>query len=163
MYICQPVNKTVKNLSLTAILKIKNFVSKMKNLLSTKYSAGAVSAAMLVLRLAAGLLMINHGYDKLIHYGSMHNQFMNFMGMGKSLSLALVIFAEFFCSIFLILGLLTRLATIPLIIDMGVALAKAHNVEVFGKGELPALYLAVFIVILLIGPGRVSVDGMVGK
>lgn len=163
MYICGPVNETVKNLSLTANLKIKNVVNQMKNLLSTKYSAGAVSAAMLVLRLAAGLLMINHGYDKLIHYGSMHNQFMNFMGMGKSLSLALVIFAEFFCSIFLILGLLTRLATIPLIINMGVALLKAHNAEVFGKGELPALYLAVFIVILLIGPGRVSVDGMVGK
>lgn len=135
----------------------------MKKLLSTKYSAGAVSGAMLILRLGAGLLMINHGYDKLIHYGTMHNEFINFMGIGKSLSLALVIFAEFFCSMFLILGLFTRLATIPLIITMCVALFQAHNAEVFGKGEMPALYLVVYVVLLLIGPGRVSVDSMVGK
>ncbi|MEO6733357.1 MAG: DoxX family protein [Ferruginibacter sp.] len=135
----------------------------MKNLLSTKYSAGAVSGAMLILRLGAGLLMINHGYDKLVHFGSMQNDFMNFMGIGKPLSLALLIFAEFFCSMFLILGLFTRLATIPLIIAMSIALFKAHNAEVFGKGELPALYLVVYIVLLLIGPGRVSVDSMTGK
>lgn len=135
----------------------------MKKLLSTKYSAGAFSAAMLVLRLGTGLLMMNHGYDKLIHFGTMHSKFMNFMGIGTSLSLALVVFAEFFCSIFLVLGLFTRLATIPLIITMGVALFKAHNAEVFGKGELPALYLAAYFVLLLVGPGRVSVDGMVGK
>lgn len=135
----------------------------MKKLLSTKYSAGAFSAAMLILRLGTGLLMMNHGYDKLIHFGTMHNKFMNFMGIGTSLSLALVVFAEFFCSIFLVLGLFTRLATIPLIIAMSVALFKAHNAEVFGKGELPALYLAAYVVLLLIGPGRVSVDGMVGK
>ena len=135
----------------------------MKKLLSTKYSAGAFSAAILVLRLGTGLLMMNHGYDKLIHFGSMHNKFMNFMGIGTSLSLALVIFAEFFCSIFLVLGLFTRLATIPLIIAMSVALFKAHNAEVFGKGELPGLYLAAYFVLLVVGPGRVSVDGMVSK
>lgn len=135
----------------------------MKKLLSTKYSAGAVSAAMLVLRLGAGLLMISHGYDKLIHFSSMQHKFMNFMGIGTMPSLALVIFAEFFCSLFLVLGLFTRLASIPLIIVMSVALFKAQNAQVFGKGELPALYLAAYIVILLIGPGRVSVDGMTGK
>lgn len=135
----------------------------MKKLLSTKYSAGAFNAAILVLRLGTGLLMMNHGYDKLIHFGSMHSKFMNFMGIGTSLSLALLIFAEFFCSIFLVLGLFTRLATIPLIVAMSVALFKAHNAEIFGKGELPALYLTVYIVLLLIGPGKISVDGMVGK
>lgn len=135
----------------------------MKKLLSTKYSTGAFNAALLVLRLGTGLLMMNHGYDKLVHFGSMHNKFMNFMGIGTSLSLALVIFAEFFCSIFIVLGLFTRLATIPLIIVMCVALFKAHNAEVFGKGELAALYLAAYFTILLVGPGKVSVDGMIGK
>lgn len=134
----------------------------MKKLLSTKYSAGTVSAAMLLLRLGAGLLMINHGYDKLINFNTMQTKFMNFLGLGTTLSLALIIFAEFFCSLFLILGLFTRLATIPLIIAMCVALFMAHHGEVFGKGELPALYLVVYTVILLMGPGKVSVDSMVG-
>ena len=135
----------------------------MKKLLSTKYSAGAFNAAMLVLRLGVGVLMMNHGYDKLIHYGSRHNKFMDFLGIGSSISLALVIFAEFFCSLFIILGLFTRLAVIPLIIVMGVALFKAHKGQFFGDGEMAAVYLAGYITLLLLGPGRVSVDSMVGK
>ncbi|CAN5584376.1 DoxX family protein [soil metagenome] len=135
----------------------------MKKLLSTKYSAGAVSAALLILRLAMGILMMNHGFDKLMHFGAKHNHFMNFLGIGSSLSYSLVIFAEFFCSLFLILGLFTRLATIPLIIVMAIALFKAHNGLVFGNGEVVTLYLAGFVAILLVGPGKVSIDSMVGK
>jgi putative oxidoreductase len=135
----------------------------MKKLLSTKYSAGAFSTAMLLLRLGAGILMMGHGYGKLIHFGTMRSSFINFLGMGSSLSLCLDIFAEFFCSLFIILGLFTRFAAIPLIVAMSVALFKAHNAEIFGKGELSALYLTAYIVIVLVGPGRVSVDAMIGK
>ena len=135
----------------------------MKKLLSTKYSAGAFNAAMLLLRLSVGILMMNHGYDKLVHYGSRHNKFMDFLGIGSSISLALVIFAEFFCSLFIVLGLFTRLAVIPLIIAMSVALFKAHQGQFFGDGERAALYLSAYIVLLLLGPARVSVDSMVGK
>jgi putative oxidoreductase len=135
----------------------------MKKLLSTKYSAGAFSAAMLLLRFGAGILIMSHGYDKLIHFNTMRHVFTNFLGLGSTVSLALDIFAELFCALFLVLGLFTRLMAIPLIIAMSVALFKAHHAEVFGKGELSALYLTCFIVIFLLGPGRVSVDGMVGK
>ena len=83
--------------------------------------------------------------------------------MGQSASLALVIFAEFFCALFIILGLFTRLAVIPLIVTMCVALFKAHHADFMGEGEMAALYLACFAVLLLLGPGRVSVDGMISK
>ena len=43
----------------------------MRKLLSTKYSAGAFNAAILILRLSLGILMMKHGYDKLIHFGDM--------------------------------------------------------------------------------------------
>lgn len=135
----------------------------MRKLFSTSYSTGAFNTAMLVLRLGLGILMIHHGYDKLVHFGKYEAQFMNFMGIGQTMSLALVVFAEFFCSLFLILGLFTRLATIPLIITMCVALFKAHNAEVFGDGQMSALYLTGYIALLLTGPGKVSVDGMIGK
>jgi len=107
--------------------------------------------------------MMSHGYDKLVHFGSRHNSFMNFLGIGSTFSLSLVIFAEFFCSLFIIMGLFTRLATIPLIITMSVALFKASSAEIFGKGEVASLYLVCFAVLLLLGPGKVSVDGMTGK
>jgi len=136
----------------------------MRKLLSTKYSAGAFSAAMLILRLSFGILMMHIGYQKLIHFGDMQNKFINFMGMGSTMSLALVVFAEFFCSLFLIIGLFTRFATIPLIITMCVALFKVNNGDVFGEhGQVAALFLTGYLVLLFVGPGRVSVDSLIGK
>ena len=135
----------------------------MKRLLSTKYSAAAFNAATLLLRVASGVLMMNHGYDKLVHFAEKKNSFMNFLGIGSTASLSLVIFAEFFCALFIIIGLFTRLATIPLIITMGVALFMSNNAQFFEDGEMSALYLSAYIIILLVGAGRVSVDGMVGK
>ncbi len=135
----------------------------MKQLLSTKYSTGAFNTAMLLLRLVVGFLMINHGYDKLVHFSSYQAKFMNFLGMGQTLSLALAVFAEFFCSLFLILGLFTRLSAIPLIINMSVALFLAHHHDFFGEGEKASLFLGCYLVILILGPGKVSVDGMTGK
>ena len=137
----------------------------MKKLFSAKYSAGAISAAMLVLRLGLGIVMIKFGYQKLVGFSEMKGQFMNFMGMGSTVSLALVVFAEFFCSAFLILGLMTRLATIPLIITMCVVLFKVQNSEIFNgeKGLIPFLFLIGYVAILFAGPGKASVDGAISK
>jgi len=135
----------------------------MKSLLSTKYSAGAFSTAMLILRLVAGILMMNHGYGKLTHFEETAKFMPHLFGMSSSITTALVIFAEFFCSLFIILGLFTRLACVPLIITMCYALFITLHGEVFGKGELATLFLGAFTVLLLVGPGRVSVDSMTGK
>jgi putative oxidoreductase len=135
----------------------------MRKLLSTKYSAAAFNAAMLALRLASGVLMMGHGYQKLVNFKTYEPKFMNFLGIGTTASLSLTIFAEFFCALFIIIGLFTRLAAIPLIIVMCVALFKAHNGDLFGEGEHAAMYLAAYFVLLLVGPGKISVDSMTGK
>src|SRR6476620_3541172 len=126
----------------------------MKKLLSTQYKEWAFNTAMFVIRVSAGLLIMSHGYDKLVHFAEKKNSFMNFLGIGSSLSLLLVIFSEFFCSLFLTIGLFTRVVAIPLVIEMTIVLFKAHNGDFFGKGELPALFLASFLTILLCGPGK---------
>ena len=135
----------------------------MKKLLSAKYSAGAFNVAMLLLRLGIGILMMHHGYQKLTHFAEIQPRFMNFLGMGTTASLSLVVFAEFFCSLFLVIGLFTRLATIPLIITMCVIIFKVFGGDVFDKAEIPTIYLAGFIVLLFVGPGRFSVDRLMGK
>lgn len=137
--------------------------------MSTNYSANAFNFAMLLFRLVIGAMMIKIGYNKLIHFNDMLTgdmAFKSMIGIGAKTELALLVFAEFFCSAFLILGLFTRLATIPLIVAMGVAFFVAHHAEVFTKegGLQPALvYLCGYIVLLLLGPGKISVDGMAGK
>lgn len=133
----------------------------MKRLTSINYSNTAFNIGMLILRVTSGALILVHGYDKLVKFGQMKSQFLNFMGIGSSLSLTLTIFAEFFCAIFLIVGLFTRLAVLPLIINMSVALVMAHNYDLFGEGEKATLFLAAFVTILFCGPGKISVDGMI--
>ncbi len=132
----------------------------MKRLFSINYSSTAFNLAMLLLRAGSAILIMPHGYDKLVQFSKYAPKFINFLGLGSNLSLSLVIFAEFFCALFLIIGLFTRLVVIPLIIAMSVALFKAHNGEIFGDGEHAALYACCFITIFLCGPGKISVDGM---
>lgn len=119
--------------------------------------------AMLILRLCFGILIAHHGYDKLIHFSEMQNTFMNFMGLGSKISLSLTIFAEFFCGILVVVGLLTRLACIPLVIAMAVAFFMAMHGDAFGHGEVALVYLAAFLSILFAGPGRISIDGIISK
>jgi putative oxidoreductase len=135
----------------------------MRKIMSTYYSAGAFNGAMLLHRLVFGILMMANGYNKLVHYNSMKKDFMNFMGLGSSISLLLVIFAEFFCALFITLGLFTRLTVIPLIICMAVALIKAHDMDILGEGSGATLYLGAYLVLLIVGPGKISVDGLAGK
>jgi putative oxidoreductase len=135
----------------------------MKKLLSTGYTDWAFNIAVLVLRTGLGLMMLPHGYDKLVHFAAKKNTFINFLGIGSTFSLSLSLFAEFFCAMFVIIGLFTRFTVLPLLIGMAVALFKAHDAAIFGGGEKAALYLTGFIAIFLLGPGKASVDGMMGK
>jgi putative oxidoreductase len=140
----------------------------MKKLMSTNYNANAFNFAMLLFRIVIGVMMLHAGYYKLVHFSEMltSGQFQSMIGIGAKAELAMLVFAEFFCSIFLILGLFTRLSTIPLIIAMLVAFFMAHHAEVFTKeGTLQAalIYLCGYFILILLGPGKISVDGLAGK
>ena len=131
---------------------------------STKYSNAAFSFATLILRLGLGTIMlVAHGSDKLRHFSKYSVGFSDPFHLGSRISLSLDIFAEVICSCLIILGLFTRLACIPLIIAMSVALFNAHQGDAFGNGERAALYLCGYIALLFLGPGQVSVDKFIGK
>ena len=88
---------------------------------------------------------------------------MNFMGLGSRLSLSLTIGAEFFCSLLLVVGLLTRFSLIPLMVAMLVAVFQAHHGEIFGDGQTAFLYLSTYVALLFTGPGKFSADGILFK
>jgi len=135
----------------------------MKRLFSTKVSDNAISFALLILRITAGGLIIPHGYTKLMSFASKSSGFSDPYHIGSSTSMALVIFAEFFCGALVVLGLLTRLACIPLIIAMGTVVFMMYHGNLTGKGETPTLFLACFLVLLITGPGKASIDRLIGK
>ena len=129
----------------------------LKKLFSTKSVGGSLASfGLMVLRCAIGAMMLTHGLAKLSNFSAMSQTF-DPIGIGGALSLSLVIFAEVFCSIALMLGLLTRLAAIPLIVAMCVAVSTYAG-QPFAAKELALLYLSFYAVILMIGSGRYSID-----
>ncbi len=136
----------------------------MKKLFNTNFSNEGVHFMLLVLRVAVAAFMIVHGYQKLgwITSGA-EIQFGDPIGVGPVLSLYLTVFAEFFCSIFLLLGLGTRLAVIPLIVTMIVAVFIVHAPDGFDKKELGLHYLVVYLFILVAGAGKYSIDSLISK
>jgi putative oxidoreductase len=135
----------------------------MKRLLSTACSETAFNIAVLILRVTFGsLLLINHGIDKLKHFAEKQNSFPDPFHVGHTPSLMLVLFAEVFCAVFVILGLFTRIMTIPVVITFLVAVFMIHK-GFRGDNEVAVLYLAGFFSVLLMGPGKYSIDGAMGK
>lgn len=130
----------------------------IKKILSTRINDSQVNVALLILRVTAGVLMAHHGYQKLTHFSDIEPKFMEFLGLSKGISLGLVVGAEFFCSLLLIVGLVTRFTLIPLVITMIVAVFKTHSGEIFGDGETAFLYLAIYVTLLLKGAGKYSAD-----
>ncbi|MCA1761801.1 MAG: DoxX family protein [Cryomorphaceae bacterium] len=110
------------------------------------------------LRVLVSVFMLTHGYPKFLKLLSGDTAFGDPLGIGSTLSLVLAVFAEFFCSILLMLGLGSRLATIPLIITMATAAFVVHAGDELGKQEFPILYLLIYVTILVFGPGKFAVD-----
>ena len=137
--------------------------SHMSQFFSTKYKQGALDFSLFLLRVMGGGLMTYHGFDKLIQFTDKVKNFPDPIHIGPTLTLALVIFAEFFCAVLLVFGLLTRLAAIPLVIVMSIALFMVHGGRIFDDGESAALFLTVFVFILFTGPGKFSLDRLIGK
>jgi len=119
---------------------------------------------LLILRVSAGgLMLLIHGWPKLMIYGQKAATFPDPLGLGSSVSLALVIFAELFCAAFIVAGLATRIVAIPLIFNFLVAGLVFHGADPLAKRELALFYLAVFVVIFLLGPGKYSGDAYFQK
>lgn len=126
-------------------------------------SQTAPALGLLVLRLGAGGLLLVHGWGKLADFNGRSGSFPDPLGLGPALSMFLVTFAEFFCSIAIILGVLTRVAAVPIISTMIVAAFVVHGADPLADKELALLYLAAFLAILLVGAGRYSVDGALAR
>ena len=122
-------------------------------------SPTALHGWLLILRITIASMMLTHGIPKLLKILDGDWQFGDPLGVGSELSLGLTVFAAVGCSLLILIGLLTRLATIPLLITMIVAFFVVHAADPFGKKELPLLYALIYATLFFTGPGKYSVDG----
>ncbi len=118
---------------------------------------------LLLVRVSVGLFMLlAHGLPKLNRLTSGEPiKFLDPFGLGPDVSLGMAVFAEVLCSFLVIIGLSTRLATIPLIITMAVAVTFAHANDPFSTKEKPLVFILVFLMLLVFGSGRYSIDGLI--
>ena len=131
----------------------------MKKIINVNHHSSLTGLALLIARVGIAALMLTHGIPKLIMLLSGGPiQFPPVMGMSPEISLALTIFAEVFCSILILAGFATRLAAIPLIITMLVAVILIHSADPVAIKEPALHYLLVYTVLLFAGSGKYSVD-----
>ena len=120
--------------------------------------------APLVLRLAIGLLFIPTGLGKIQHLDKVTAFFVDLHIPMPAFNATLVAWSEFLCGAAILFGLFTRLATIPLLVSMLVALLTAQkdkifSLDLFGLEEFH--YLVILIALAIIGPGAASLDHFV--
>lgn len=140
----------------------------MKQLIKKSFSSNTthnnISIALLILRVTIGGMMLTHGLGKLtMLFGNDPIQFADPMGVGLTASLALAVFAEVFCSLFLILGVATRFSAISLSITMFIAALIVHADDDFAVKEMALLYLLIYVVLAIVGAGKYSIDNWLSK
>lgn len=120
------------------------------------------SLGLLIARVGFGCLMLVHGYPKfqtlMAAVKSGDYQFADPLQIGAKWSLFGAVGAEFGCSLLLIVGLLTRMAAIPLAFTMAVAAFMIHSEDDWGTKEKAVLYLVVYVALIFTGPGQFSLD-----
>lgn len=121
-----------------------------------------IKTSVALLRIVAALFLIyGHGWGKLMNVVGGNFQFLDPLGIGPEASLILAAFAEGICGILLLIGFWSRFAALVIFINLGVA-AFAHHIpagDSFGGSlELALLYMLVMAVLVLLGPGKFSVD-----
>ena len=131
------------------------------NFLFPQYLRGkAISFLLLFMRLFFGALFFMHGLDKLSNFNALSLTYPSVLGLGSYTTLMITIFCEFACSMFLMVGLVTRVVLIPMAIAMAVAFFDIHD-GMMPEGELALIFLIVFVVLFITGPGRYSIDYLI--
>jgi putative oxidoreductase len=108
--------------------------------------------------------MMTHGWGKLMMlFRGEFDKFGDPLGIGNTMSLIGAAGAEFGCALLVVLGLMTRLAAIPLVFTMSVAAFIVHRADPWtmgaGASKEPAmLFLIPFLALAFTGAGRFSLD-----
>lgn len=103
-------------------------------------------------------MMLPYGYGKIVNYDKYaENFFGDPIGIGDIPSLWLTIFTQTICPIMLLLGFQTRLSASILAFNMLIAV-KYHFFDPFSIKVLPTLFLGLYLIQILLGAGRYSLD-----
>ena len=113
---------------------------------------------LLAARVVFGLLLMSHGIAKLQNFEALSATFPDPLGVGSRVSLVLAV-----CAAGCVAGLFYRLALIPMVFTMCVAFFAVHGGDPFAARELALVYLVVFVLMYVAGPGRYAADTLIAQ
>jgi putative oxidoreductase len=144
--------------------KVKMSLSKIKNLIQKLFSpdAWSVDTGILLLRMSCALMLL-HGWSKFTNFSEDSLEWPDPLHVGSTVSCALTVFAELFCTLFVVIGLFSRLALIPLIVLMIVIVFVIHSGDPLPDREHALMYLLSYLALLFTGPGKYSLERFFSK
>lgn len=121
----------------------------------------------LFLRLFVGIMLMQFGIRQLADIEAARDAFPTIWFLSPETGLTIMICIEIICSFFIMCGFLTRIMTIPPFLAMAIAeYYVLHNMvhdapymlNWTQQGYVPIMFLGIYFFILLVGPGKISVD-----
>lgn len=146
---------------------MKKLIEQLKRIYFWSVGYSYTNLGRLFLRLFVGVMLLHFGVIQWINFEELAPDFPAVMGMSPEVSMTVLIAIEIVCSIFIMIGFMMRIMTIPPFIAMAIAehyllfdylheygwMLSWHN-----PGYLPVMFLAIFFFLLLVGPGKISCD-----
>lgn len=120
----------------------------------------AQAVGLLFLRVSASLFLLwVHGLPKLLNFSSQLHVIEDPFHLGAHITLMLAIFAEVLCPLLIIAGVLVRLACLPILCVLLIALRVVHPQWSVEEGQFGwLLLLLLFSSVLIAGPGRLALN-----
>lgn len=121
----------------------------------------------LFLRLFVGIMLLQFGIRQIGSAEVIADSFPAVLGMSQEASLWTMIGIEIGCSVFVMAGFLTRIMLVPPFISMcmaayylihDVATKASYQLSWENPAYLPIMFLGMFFFLMLVGPGKISVD-----
>jgi putative oxidoreductase len=110
---------------------------------------------LLFLRASGALFLLwVHGLPKLLNYSEQLKLIEDPFHLGAHITLLLAIFAEVLCPLLIIAGVLVRLACVPILAVLLIALRVVHPEWTLFEAQFGWLLLIIFSTLLISGPGR---------
>jgi putative oxidoreductase len=126
---------------------------------TSQWDERAQDLGLLFLRVSASLFLLwVHGLPKLLNYSAQLQVIEDPFHLGANLTLMLAIFAEVLCPLLIIVGLLVRMACLPILSVLLVAMVVVHPQWSIEEGQFGWLLLILFTSIFIAGPGRLALN-----
>ncbi len=121
---------------------------------STQQTLPRIDLGLFFLRITSSLLLLYvHGLPKIVHFSEELTRIEDPFGFGPYFSLIPAIVAEVICPILILFGVATRLACVPIVAVLLVAMLVVHPGWSIAEGQFGWLLLIIFTTLAITGPG----------